>query len=133
MDTYESMMLENFKLYFPLQYKQMVYHEPIGFNCLEIKLMTDEVVIYDDFNKSIRGLPCDGGAMSEEEVRREFGYRLRRIMEHKHITQIDLSERTGIAQCYISGYVNGRHTPSLYIMGKLARALRCDINDFIYR
>ena len=126
-------MYANFKMHFPLDANKAVYYEPIGYDCLEIKLNNGGVVIYDDYNRSIRDLPGDSSEMSEAEFRREFGYRLRRIMEHKHVVQAELSERSGIAQCHISEYINGKRTPSSYTLGKLAKVLRCDINDFIYR
>lgn len=126
-------MIENFKIDFPRDAVQIMYYEPIGYDCLEIKLMDGTTIIYDNFNRSARNLPKDSHNITEEEFRREFGYRLRRIMEYKHITQVELSEKSGIPQCHISGYINGKRTPSSYNLDKLAKALRCSVDDFRYK
>ena len=133
MEGYENMLLRNFKLYFPLDANHIVYWEPIGYGCLEIKLDTDEVLIYEDPFHAVRKLPADSDEMTEEQFRIEFGRRLRRIMEHKGITQVELHDITGIPQCHISGYINGRHTPSFYAIHKIANALRCSIDDLRYK
>lgn len=125
--------LENFKLYFPSAAKQLLYYESIGYDCLEIILDTGEVLIYDDRNRSVRTLPRNSSEMTEEEFRREFGFRLRRIMEYKGVIQSELYERTGIPQCHISEYINGKRTPSSYTLNKLAKGLNCNIDDFIYK
>ena len=132
MDSYSEMLLHNFKLHFPLDANHVVYYEPIGYGCLEIKLDTDEVLIYEDPYHSVRRLPCDSDEMTEDQFRMEFGRRLRRIMEHKGVTQLELYELTGIPQCHISGYINGKHTPSFYIINKIAKALKCPVDDLRY-
>ena len=133
MESYADMLLRNFKLHFPLDADHVVYHEPIGYGCLEIKLDTDEVLIYEDPFHAVRKLPVDSEEMNEEQFRREFGRRLRRIMEHKGVTQAELSDATGILQYMISGYINGKHTPSFYIIHKLANALKCPVDDLRYK
>lgn len=125
-------MLENFKMNFSTDAAQIMYYEPIGYDCLEIKLMDGTTVIYDDIHRSARNLPKDSNRITEEEFRREFGYRLRRIMEYKHVSQLELSERTDIAQYLISDYINGKRTPSSYTLDKIAKALRCSVDDFRY-
>lgn len=131
-DSFTGMMLQNYKLHFPLDAGHIVYYEPIGYDCLEIRLDSDEVIIFDNSTCSARRLPPDSDEMTEEQFKKEFGFRLRRILEHKGLTQMELSDATGIPQCHISGYINGKHTPSFYIMHKISKALRCSVDDFRY-
>lgn len=78
----------------------------------------------------LRSLPRDPSLMSTDEITREFGLRLKYMMEAKLVSQEELSRRTGIAQSNISNYVNGRNCPSYAIVDKLARALNCSMDDF---
>ena len=48
------------------------------------------------------------------------------------ISRYKLSELTGFDPARISNYVNGKATPNLYSLYKLAKALDCSIDDFIY-
>ena len=77
-------------------------------------------ISYYELENSVRSLP-DNDSLTEEEYKREFSIRLRRIMELKHITQIELSELTGISQACISYYVSGRKLPTFYIVDKIAQ------------
>ena len=97
-----------------------------------IKTKDGEVYLYDLFDKSIRTLPEDRTNITEKQCRKEFGRRLRRIMWFRGMTQIELSEKTGIQQYAISNYTTGRTTPSFYIVDKIAKALHCSMDDFRY-
>lgn len=65
------------------------------------------------------------GEMTECEWRNEFASRLNRKMEQAFIDQTELSERTGISKVTLSSYMNGRSTPSVYNLRKIANALNC--------
>ena len=133
MEYYDEYLINNFKLHFPSDGNKLLYYEPIGYDCLEIILDSGEVLIYDDHNKSVRTLPRNSEEMTEEEFRREFGYRLRRIMEYKGVIQSVLSERTNIPQYLISEYINGKRTPSSYTLNKLSIGLKCKMDDLMYK
>lgn len=99
---------------------------------LVIKTRDGRSVLYDDMEESFRYLPTDSYELSEEECRREFAMRLRAIMFRKGITQIELSTKTGIPQQSISNYVRGVVAPGLYNLDKIAKALKCSVDDFRY-
>ena len=89
-------------------------------------------ILYDDETKTIRNIPNDSRAMTEDECRNEFGTRLYKIMWKKGITQQELSDMTGIPRVTISYYITGRSTPSFYKVDKIAKALGCSADDFRY-
>ena len=99
---------------------------------LTIKLKSGRTVLYDDLTKSIRTLPKDSNNMTDEEIKIEFGKRLQKMMYIRGITQTELSEQTGITQPMLSGYINGRSMPSFVKVDKLARVLRCSVDDLRY-
>ena len=89
-------------------------------------------LLYNDTENTIRIIPEDSINMSEEQFKREFGYRLKRIMFEKGVTQDDLSEKTGIAQETLSRYICGKNVPSFYKIDKIAKALDCSVDEFRY-
>lgn len=126
-----SAMLDNLRLYFPYVIKDMTaYH--INGHELIVYLTDGRIISYDDINHSIRELPNDRDALTEDIFRNEFGRRLGKLMYRKGFTQQDLAEQTGIHQVIISGYITGKHTPSFYNVCKLAKALECSMDEFKY-
>ena len=79
-------------------------------------------VFYDNVNE-----------ITEEQEKREFAYRLRSIMRHRGIIQEDLADMTGTSQVMISRYVSGESIPSAIKLNKIAKALRCSMDDFFYK
>lgn len=122
----------NFKLYFPIASELVTSFKQTGLFDLTIKLNDGTSVMYDDIEHSIRNLPRDSKSMSEKECRREFGLRLRKIMYIKNISQLELSERTGISNVTISNYLNFKATPSFYNVDRIAKALGCSMEDLRY-
>lgn len=52
-----------------------------------------------------------------------FGLRLRRMRKNRRMTQCDLAAKAGLEQCQISNYENEKHTPELFILEILCKAL----------
>jgi DNA-binding Xre family transcriptional regulator len=125
-------VLENFKRYFPLIAADVVDVVNRTDTFVEVEVQNGIRLIYDDIDNTIRTLPIDSSGMSEDECRREFGIRLRRLMYIKGITEDELSERTGITQPRLSGYIRGQNSPSFYKVDKIAKALDCSVDEFRY-
>lgn len=125
-------MFNNFVMSFPVIAEKVV--ECLGFTEFDITMRLDdgEVFLYDDAERSIRRLPSDSGSLTKEQCNREFGERLMKMMGRKCVTQTELSERTGLTQSQISNYINGRNSPSFYIVDKIAKALNCSVEYFRY-
>lgn len=125
-------MFDNVKLYFPFIANDVVSYYEKGKHELILKLKDGTSVSYDDYDRTIRNLPSDSYNMSEKEFKIEFGIRLSRLMHMKGITQMDISNKTGIPQPMISSYITGRNLPSFYKVDKLAKALGCSMEDLRY-
>lgn len=52
-----------------------------------------------------------------------FGVRLQIIRKQKGMSQSELAEKAGLPQCQISGYENEKHTPELFALEILCKAL----------
>ena len=126
------MIIENLGRYFPFIKRDAVEYIHTG-KFEVIAVMEDgEKVLYDDIDHTIRTLPSDSSELTEDQFRYEFGRRLEKYMIRNGITQEELSERTGIHRTMISQYINYRHTPSFYVVDKIAKALGCSIDEFRY-
>ena len=124
---------KNFEMRFPGIAKRVVeMHRGMPF---EIVMTLDDGtrMSYYDQDTNIRKLNGDGSNMTSEECAMEFGIRLGMVMRHKCVSQLELSEATGITQPSISNYVSGRIMPSFYNAVKIARYLGCSVDDLIYR
>lgn len=123
---------DNFNEYFPYEAQNASEIIDNGSWELLIKLKDGSRVLYDDIDKTITRLPQNSNNMTEEDFKIEFGKRLRKLMSRKRITQKQLSDRTGISQSLISLYMCGDKLPNFYKADKIAKALRCSMDDLVY-
>ena len=125
-------IIQNLELYFPTIHKHMTSARELRDYELMVYCDDDSRFLYDDLDKTIRRLPSSGEDITEDVWRREFGYRLKKIMIRKGLTQQELAERIGTSQVMLSNYMTGRSMPGFYMVDKIARALDCSIDDFRY-
>lgn len=80
----------------------------------------------------VRKLPSDVENMNDCEFAIEFGKRLRARLRYAGVTQYELAQHTGLSQATISSYITGKTIPSFRNIDKIARVLKCSIDDFRY-
>lgn len=125
-------IISTFKLYFPGFFRKAVKCLQLDDREVYAELDDGRRVLYDDSDNSIRRLPVNSRTMTERECLVEFGLRLRKIMNNKGISQIELSEKTGISKPVLSLYMNGNRNPGFYNVDKIAKALGCSVDEFRY-
>ena len=128
----EKRLFESFKLYFPPFARRTVKYAAENQFDLIVTLDDGMVLLYDDSENTIRTLPSDSNNMEEDDFRAEFASRLRKRMYRTGISQLELSERTGIPVPMISNYMTGKNTPSFYKVDKIAKALGCSVDVLRY-
>lgn len=123
-------ILRNLELYFPNDFDRMIEYFKTG--PFEITIQRDDGswILYDDLDHSIRRLPNGCGDMSESDIRKEFGIRLKKMMWIRGMDQKDLAEATGLTQPQISNYISGQTAPSFPKVDRIAKALRCSVDAF---
>ena len=131
-EDYSKYLYDGLKSYFPHIERKVVECKQFGAFDLIVKLNDGTAYQYSELNNSIRRVPSNGDDMSENDCRREFGYRLAQRLRLKGMTYDDLSKKTGISVNSIYSYINGKKTPSFYKVDKIARALDCPIDYFRY-
>lgn len=121
--------IRGLRLYFPDLAEAAVDYEMTPYGELIITLKDDTRYAYDDYKNSITRLATNGHELTEQEYRREFARRLRKIMLNRRMTQRDLSEAIGISEVQLSLYLNGKQTPTVYRVSRIAKALDCTLDE----
>jgi transcriptional regulator with XRE-family HTH domain len=57
--------------------------------------------------------------------------KIKKYRNDKGFTQEDLAEKVGVSRVYIGYVEQGRNTPSLEILEKIAKALKVSITDLL--
>ncbi|HSW88905.1 MAG TPA: helix-turn-helix transcriptional regulator [Candidatus Saccharimonadales bacterium] len=65
----------------------------------------------------------------KEKLQKKFGKRLAEIRNEKEITQENFAFEAGVDRTYISYLERGKRNPSLYMLSRLAKALRVSLNE----
>ena len=96
-----------------------------------IKTIHNNFYIFNESENAILRVPLNEDP-DEYIFRRQFGRGVRRMMLNRGLTQSDLSDCMGLSQPQLSGYINGRNLPSAFVLEKLAKALKCNVDDFYF-
>lgn len=126
-------VIRNFVMDYGYEEEEILDCEEYGSACdVFITTSRNERLLYNYLFHRIRKLPPDPNNLTKEECLGEFGVRLQQMMGSKGISQVRLSEMTGIPQVTISSYICGRSVPGFYNVDKIAKALNCSVDEFRY-
>lgn len=123
---------DNFQIYYPSIASDVIDFYEKGYYEVIARLSDGRLISYYDLDKTIRVMVGDCDELNEEQFRREFARRLRRLMYVKGVTQMALAERTRISDVILSRYMTGKTMPGFYNLNKIASALNCSLDDFRY-
>ena len=129
-------IFNEFEIILPSLSRHCVDYCPSGRNEITIKLDDGSKIAYDHVTKTFRNLPLftDENRYSDENIwRKEFGIRLNNAIRNRGITKSKLSELSGISKVMISKYINGKSSPSVFNLNKMAYILECspsELTDF---
>lgn len=65
----------------------------------------------------------------KEEVQRKFGKRLAELRDQTKFTQETFAEALDVDRTYVSYLERGKRNPSLYMLWKIAKALKVDFPE----
>lgn len=116
---------------YPFLYREADDIKELNSEEIVIKTIHNDFYIFNENENTILRAPINEDP-EEYIFRRQFGKGIRRMMSIRGLTQRDLSELTGLSQPQLSGYMNGRNLPSPYVLEKLAKVLKCKVDDFYF-
>lgn len=131
-----QVMFEDFREQFPSIAKNVVDCYPCGRLEIVMWLNDGSKVLYNYTSKTMRTMKCrdrgeESSYSSEEEWKADFATVLSRKMRAKNMTQKELAELTGVSSMLISKYMNGKSSPGVYNLMKIAEALECFPTELI--
>ena len=131
--THEGMLEEFKSIYYSLA-DDIVDSYPSGQMEITIKLADGSKWSYDYTTKGIRHLgnvkrDDSGEYIPEDDYRLEFAIRLRRKLRLRGISYEELCERADISRQTLSKYLNGKSTPTIYTLSKMANVLNCSVSE----
>ena len=124
-------MFEEFKMYCPFS-RHAVFWSLFDSTQILVELDDGNKVLYDCMQQTYRFIyPWDLDEDNEERWRYEFSQRLQTKMRQLGLDQNDIAIRTGISQPMFSRYMTGKSIPNIYNTEKIAKVLRCSIDELI--
>ena len=128
----EESLLRNFEMLDPFSYSRMTSYEMPDKFSLIVTLDDGSKLLYDDMEDSTRYLNLDPTSLTDDEMLNEFRYRLRHAMRSRGYNQLMLAEDAGISEVMISRYLTGVSVPSFLNVMKIAKALKCSLDELWY-
>lgn len=136
-DVRKAYLYDNYETRFPWYARRTVSYD-VG-DAFELIVELDDGIklSYYDPEGSIRILPNIRSDMQSKDVDRElneyFGYRLKRIMGYRNISQAELADKLGVSQSQVSQYIHGKSTPSFGRLYMISKILECSVSDLLYK
>lgn len=133
MNTYgiDDLTWSNFVDYFCPDFNKIDDIQKINSDQILIMYKDGTRYLYECIGDSYRRLPFDPENMTDDEIAFEFMQRFRSMRRLRGYTLTDLQKLTGISLSTLSRYDNGKLTPKVVNLRKLAKALRCNLDDLV--
>lgn len=133
-DRWQS-IFKDFEAHYERLASRVVEMYPVGRKIVVFILDDGNEVRYNFYNKNIRfiaGKRKKRELEDETELRNIFMQRLNDKMYLRGYTLERLSDATGISVVTLYKYTNGKSTPSIYNIKRLANVLDCTVEDLMY-
>jgi transcriptional regulator with XRE-family HTH domain len=80
---------------------------------------------------SIHPRKDDREFIDDDVYAKRFSWKLRTVLNSSGISRDEICERTGISNAALSGYVNGKQSPTAPRIVKLAKVLKCSVEELL--
>ncbi len=68
---------------------------------------------------------------SNAKLPRQLGNRVQKLRKQSNLTQEKLAEKIGVSRAYMGYIEQGRNTPSLEVLQKIAKSLGVKVKDIL--
>ena len=68
--------------------------------------------------------------LSKDEFTAEVGKKIKKWREKRGVSQEDLADRAGLYRTYVGHLENARYSPSAYVLYRIAKALKVEVEEF---
>lgn len=81
--------------------------------------------------KNVGRRQADVEFIDDELYARRFAWKLRSAINASPLSRAEICQRTGISNASLSGYISGRTMPNVIFIHKLAKVLKCPVEDLV--
>ncbi len=85
----------------------------------------------DGMKPNFGNLDRVGKTAEKQKFAKHIGKRLREVREKTGISQEQLSESAGYYRTYVGHIENGKHSPSVHTMWRLAKVMKIDLGELL--
>jgi len=68
--------------------------------------------------------------LSKDKFTAEVGKRIKKWREKRGVSQEELADRAGLYRTYVGHLENARYSPSAYVLYRIAKALKVEVEEF---
>lgn len=131
MSKYYDVPIEDFEHRFPWLFKRMTSFEEIDDYMVFIDLNDGRTLLYDIFIHEFKEVKRfdDVFELTEDEWKLGFSHLLAKRIQMRRMTQYELANKLGVSEMTISRYITGKSLPSVYMMNKITKVLKCSQED----
>lgn len=134
-DRYQK-MLDEFLMYYPVREDDVLEWYASGMHELTILMKNGERRVFNQTAKTVRYIPkiddlYDSVIPSENAYKNVFAFNLRCKIAEAGMTQQEFAQRTGLKVGAINSYVTGKSLPGVYNLRRIARVLRCSVEELV--
>lgn len=126
-----TLILEQFRMYFPDLYDQTVDWWKSGPYHITVLLKDNSRAEFDSSDNTIRWIPKIDHTVDNDILRKEIGRNIRKFIVYRGVRQQDVAEKIGVTEAMLSRYINGTSMPGIDKLHNIAAALDCQINDLL--
>ena len=121
-------------MYYGSDTSTIVKWEPVGKR--EIVVYYDDGIRcrYDSVNKTVYSIhprTNDDEFINDDIYAKRFAWKLRSVVDSSGLSREEICERAEVSNAALSGYMNGKTMPTVLKVRKLARVLRCPVEDLL--
>ena len=131
LDSSYTLILEQFRMYFPNLYEQGVDWWKSGPYHITMLLNDNSRVEFDSSDNTIRWVSVIDRSTDNDIFRKEIGRNIRKFIVYRGMRQQDVAEQAGITEAMLSRYINGTSLPGLDKIHNIASVLGCHIDELL--
>lgn len=133
-NTYYDYIFRNYIEFYGSPNDEIVKWEPLGRHDIVVYFADGSKAFYDDISGAVYNVHkrTEKREFIDDDIyARRFCWKLNVVLNASGLTRDEISQRTGISKAALSNYFSGRRIPSGDKLHKLAKVLKCPVQDLL--
>ena len=133
-DTYYDYIFRDYMEFYGSPNDEIVDWQPGGRHDIVVYYADGTKAFYDHMSGVVYNVHkrADSKEFIDDDIYiRRFVWKLNTALNASGLSREEISQRTGISKAALSGYFTGRHMPGAIQIRKLAKVLKCPVQDLL--